>query len=102
MQMGARTDLCTTHVAADVKAWPRSCKDDQGCCLAALLRVLWLMGPDLIPLFDLESHVWEGRNTRRSSSLVSSDRLVTRKLFSSLLRESTVSPAPRFFRLGGT
>lgn len=43
-------------------------------------------------------------HTRRSSSLVSSDKFVTRTLFSSLLLFilSPVSPAARFRRLGGT
>lgn len=43
-------------------------------------------------------------HTRKSSSLVSSDRLVTRTLFSSrlLFMLSPVSPAARFLRLGGT
>lgn len=43
-------------------------------------------------------------HTRRSSSLVSSDKLVTRTLFSSrlLFMLSPVSPAARFLILGGT
>ena len=46
----------------------------------------------------------QAARTRRSSSLVSSDKLVTRTLFSSrlLFMLSPVSPAARFLMLGGT
>ena len=48
--------------------------------------------------------IQQAARTRRSSSLVSSDKLVTRTLFSSrlLFMLSPVSPAARFLMLGGT